>query len=149
MPTSPFLDLLASARRSAIHLEMRDVYAEHGSHGLIGEAAARGVEVRRARIVSEPLSPYRRYEHSITESVNVAAGENVRWLSRARTLDLCLPGLDFWLVDNHTLLAHHFSGEGVLVRYEIVTSPAVIKHCGNAFAAIWRRAVPHAEYHPP
>lgn len=117
-------------------------------HALIGGAVARGVVVRRARIVSEPLSPYIRFEHSVTESMNIAAGEDVRWLSRARTLDLCLPGLDFWLFDDHTIRAHHFAGDGAIVEDELVTDPTMIKHCADAFAAIWDRAIPHAEYRP-
>ncbi|MQB02458.1 MAG: hypothetical protein GEU78_19985, partial [Actinobacteria bacterium] len=106
MAVPPFPELLATASRSAIHLEMRDVYTpsdplftawqrgepvdrserEQMWRDLIGGAVARGVQLRRARVVSEPLSPYIRYEHSVTEATNVAAGEQVRWLPRSRTL---------------------------------------------------------------
>lgn len=166
MAVPPFPELLATASRSAIHLEMRDVYTPSDPYfaawqrgepldrgdreqlwrELIGGAVARGVEVRRARIVSEPLSSYIRYEHAVTEATNIAAGEEVRWLPRSRTLDMCLPGLDFWLFDDHTMRAHHFAGSGEVVGHELITDAAVIKHCAEAFETIWRRAIPHAAY---
>ena len=48
---------------------------------LIREVTGRGVPVRRARVVSEPVTDYIRFEHATTDS-NVAAGEQVRWLPR-------------------------------------------------------------------
>jgi len=90
---TPFEEALNSARRSAVHLEMRDVYLpddpdfaawragqfEPGEQwqwwvGLVRAAVARGVEIRRARVVSEPVSEYIRFEHAITADLNVAAG---------------------------------------------------------------------------
>lgn len=169
MAAPPFPELLAGASQSAIHLEMRDAYVpsdpsfiawqggppydrserEERWHRLIGDAVGRGVVVRRARIVSEPLSPYIQFEHAVTDGMNIAAGEQVRWLPRSRTLGLCLPGLDFWIFDDHTMRAHHFSGEGEIVEHELVTDPALIKHCAEAFEAIWRRAIPHKDYRAP
>ncbi|WP_317452083.1 MULTISPECIES: DUF6879 family protein [unclassified Streptomyces] len=52
-----------------------------GWHDAVRDAVARGVVVRRARIVSEPLSDYTRYESD--------------WLPRRRATDLDLPGMDF------------------------------------------------------
>ena len=57
-------------------------------HALAGGALARGVVMRRARIISEPVTPYIRYEYDVTDSMNIAAGEQVRWLPRRRT---CAP----------------------------------------------------------
>src|SRR5688572_9712861 len=103
-----FEEMLASAQQSAVHLEMRDTYVpddpsfiawqggppydrtrrEAGWHQLIGDARARGVVVRRARIVSEPVTDYIRFEHSVTDSMNIKAGELVRWLPRRQVSDL-------------------------------------------------------------
>lgn len=166
MAVPPFPELLATASRSAIHLEMRDVYTpsdplftawqrgepvdrserEQMWRDLIGGAVARGVQLRRARVVSEPLSPYIRYEQSVTEATNVAAGEQVRWLPRSRTLDLCLPGLDFWLLDDHTMRAHHFAGDGEGGRPRARHRPGSAQALPGAFEAIWQRGIPHAEY---
>src|SRR5262245_37317711 len=78
---------------------------------LVREVTARGVQVRRTRIISEPASEYIRFEHATTDS-NVTAGEQVRWLPRRRASDLALPGNDCWIVDGTTVLINHFTGDG-------------------------------------
>lgn len=169
--TSPTFDeLIATCTRSAVHLEMRDSYGvddeatdfEHwratGERDvdpasdywapwvdLIGQTRARGVTVRRARIVSEPVTEYIRYEHAGTP-VNVAAGEDVRWLPRRRASDLALPGNDFWLFDDEWIHWNHFTGDGASTGAEITHSPEAAKLCANAFEAVWERAIPHDQY---
>src|SRR5690349_17725155 len=76
---------------------------------LTTDTAARGVDLRRARIVSEPISDYIRCEYDWTFA-NIAAGEKVRWLPRRQASDLALPGNDFWLFDIQTVLLNHFDG---------------------------------------
>lgn len=166
----PIAELLDAAERSAVHLEMRDVYAVapesaqlaawrdtgrrdtdqdapywRGWTEVVRRAVARGVVVRRARIVSEPVTEYIRFEHAGTP-VNLAAGEEVRWLARRRTSDLALPGNDFWLLDGRLVRFGFFSGDGVLVGHALEDQPAVVKLCASAFEAVWERAVPHADY---
>lgn len=166
----PFPELLAGATVSAVHLEMRDSYAVDKEKGpfaewkngfrhdpqdraswwrpwldLIQEAVGRGVAVRRARIVSEPVSDYIRYEHSGTFT-NIAAGEEVRWLPRRQASDLALPGNDFWLFDGKVVRWNHFTGDGGSAGQEISTDPVVAKLCADAFEAAWVRAVPHEQY---
>jgi hypothetical protein len=114
--------------------------------GLVREHVARGVRFRRARVVSEPVSDYIRFEHEATAGHNVAAGEEVRWLPRRRASDLCLPGNDFWLFDDRLIRFHHFSGDGEIVEDELVSDPVVIRMCAAAFEAVWERAIPHADY---
>ncbi|WP_405677504.1 hypothetical protein OG292_23670 [Streptomyces sp. NBC_01511] len=97
-----FDELFRNCRSSAVHLEMRDGYMKsdpvfidwHAGrridpaerwpewHELVPEATGRGVAVRRARIVSEPVSEYIRFEYEVTEGLNISAGEKFRWLSR-------------------------------------------------------------------
>jgi hypothetical protein len=166
MTLPPFSELIAATTRSAVHLEMRDAYTpsdpefhawKQGKprtppdtpdwwHNLVREHAARGIRFRRARIVSEPVSDYIRFEHEATGWLNVAAGEEVRWLPRRRASDLCLPGNDFWLFDDRLIRFHHFSGDGEIVEDELCDDPAVIARCMTAFESIWDRAVPHADY---
>jgi hypothetical protein len=116
---------------------------------LVADLAARGVAVRRARIVSEPVSDYIEFEHHLTEA-NVAAGEDVRWLPRRMASDLLLPGNDLWLFDDEAVLFLHFDGTGELAPddEEERTEPALVKSCAAAFEAVWGRAVPHADYRP-
>ncbi|NED14378.1 DUF6879 family protein [Streptomyces sp. SID9124] len=173
MPSNvSFDDLLVSAQQSALHLEMRDAYGlgdeaadfeRWRSTGVrdvdpesaywapwvrrVRDATARGVSVRRARIVSEPVSEYIRYEHAGTV-VNIHAGEDVRWLARRRTSDLLLPGNDLWIFDGQTLLFNHFTGcsNWSDPGFELCTEPDVVKQCAAAFDAVWERAVPHNQY---
>jgi hypothetical protein len=161
----PFGELIAGTTRSAVHLEMRDSYdpdtpqyrdwlagkprpvpASQAWYDLVREHTSRGVRFRRARIVSEPVSDYIKFEHEATAGLNVAAGEDVRWLPRRRASDLCLPGNDFWLFDDSLIRFHHFDGDGRIVEDELCDDPAVIRRCSAAFEAVWERAVPHAGY---
>ncbi|MEU3652822.1 DUF6879 family protein [Streptomyces sp. NPDC032161] len=165
-----FAELLDGARESAVHLEMRDVYGVASEAGtvarwretgevdtdpdspywtpwtsLIRRTVARGVVVRRARIVSEPVSEYIRYEHAGTV-VNVAAGEEVRWLPRRQASDIALPGNDFWLIDSRLIRWNHFTGGGASAPGEISTAPDAARLCAAAFEAVWSRAVPHSDF---
>lgn len=164
---SSFPDRLRSAQHSAVHLEMRDSYTPRdptfaawrrgeavGSPDLdvhrpwvdlVRSAVARGVVVRRARIVSEPVSEYIRFEYDTTP-MNLAAGEEVRWLPRRRASDIPLPGNDFWLLDSQLARFGHFTGDGDPVGEEWTEDPAVAALCAAAFEAVWERAVPHEDY---
>ncbi|EKX63923.1 hypothetical protein Sipo8835_36915 [Streptomyces ipomoeae] len=165
-----FAALLQSAEHSAVHLEMRDVYAvgnevdafEYfkrtgesdldpdspfwmGWTPLVREAVGRGVKMRRARIVSEPVTDYIRWEIALTP-VNIAVGEEVRWLPRRLASDLALPGNDLWLIDNRRVLFHWFTGDGDWAGHEFNEDPAVVKMVSDAFEAVWERAIPHEKY---
>src|SRR5216683_1398383 len=128
--------LFRSVARSAVHLEMRDDYG--------GSSPA--FAARRARIISEPASHYIRFEYEVTPAANLAAGEHVRWLPRAKASDLALPGNDFWLFDGTSVLFNYFSGDGAQAGTELQDEPAVVKLCTSAFEAVWERAVSHGEY---
>ncbi|MFF4987743.1 DUF6879 family protein [Streptosporangium saharense] len=163
----PFPELIAGINHSAIHLEMRDAYLPDNPNFLkwketgsldhidfsawrrtISDAVARGVVFRRARIVSEPIADYIRYEYALTELYNVAAGEQVRWLPRRQASDLALPGNDFWVFDGRLIRFHHFAGDGSIVEDELCDDPAVIQLCVSAFESVWERAVDHSVYKP-
>lgn len=172
MPRSvpPFSELLAACERTAVHLELRDVYAvsdededfaawragfRHDPNDRatwwnpflegVAAAVARGVEIRRARVVSEPVTEYIRYEHASTFQ-NIAAGELVRWLPRSATNDLLLPGNDLWIFDEKLIRFGLFSGDGHFVEHVLEDEPLIVKQCAAAFEAVWARATPHAEY---
>ncbi|MFJ8434615.1 DUF6879 family protein [Kitasatospora sp. NPDC094019] len=167
-----FEQLLRSAQHSAIHLELRDTYAvpdeaqavEHFRQtgesdldpaseywqdwtAMLREATARGVVVRRARIVSEPVTLYTRYLHAMTP-VNIAIGEEVHWLPRRDASDLALPGNDFWAFDGRCARFNHFTGDGDWAneRTSYTEDASVVKLCVNAFEAVWERAIPHHRY---
>jgi hypothetical protein len=119
-----------------------------GWFDLIAAAVARGVAIRRARIVSEPVTDYVRFEYDVTPGINLAAGEQVRWLPRRHALDLLVPVSDFWLIDDCVLAWNHFAGDGSWLATEPSGDPGLAKLCGSSFEAIWDRAIPHADYQP-
>ncbi|WP_328723520.1 hypothetical protein OHT52_31130 [Streptomyces sp. NBC_00247] len=168
-PAPSFEQLLDSARHRAVHLELRDVYAVgeereaydafhrdgsvpaddsafwSGWLPLVERTVARGVKVLRARVVSEPVTGYVRFEHAITPA-NLRAGEQVRWLGRRRASALALPGNDFWLIDDQVVRWNIFSGDGHPLEPDHTDDPAAVKLCAEAFRTVWERAAPHAEY---
>ncbi|WP_329410335.1 hypothetical protein OG802_13310 [Streptomyces sp. NBC_00704] len=161
-----FEELFRDCRESAVHLEMRDAYMKSDPAyrdwladvaidpadrwgdwlALVSDATRRGVKVRRARIVSEPVSRYIRFEYEVTDGLNIAAGEDVRWLPRRRATGITLPGNDFWLFDSSLLLVNHFDGEGEWLEPSTSTDPHEVKLCADAFESVWELGVPHADY---
>ncbi|MFE4827436.1 DUF6879 family protein [Streptomyces sp. NPDC056672] len=164
-----FAELISDCHRSAVHLEMRDVYgvaseaddfAEWRARGqitpgsvarrrpwldLVRETVGRGVVMRRARIVSVPVSEYIRYEHAGTY-LNVGAGESVRWLPRRDAATLALPGADLWLFDDRLIRFGHFSGDGASAGHELCDDPAAVELCADAFESVWERGTPHERF---
>ncbi|MGH8602577.1 MAG: DUF6879 family protein [Gammaproteobacteria bacterium] len=164
--------LIATFSREALHLEMRDVYAvkdeaerfarflekgyrDHDAEAeerlpwmkIIQHATAAGKVLRRARIISEPVTDYIRYEWEGTGS-NVEAGEKIKWLPRRLASAIALPGNDFWLFDESTVVFTVFTGVGDVCERQLTTDPAVVQLCKSAFEAIWSIAIPHGEYKP-
>ncbi|MGH3310351.1 MAG: DUF6879 family protein [Streptomyces sp.] len=162
-----FKELISQAQHSAIHLEMRDMYTPQGAvfvdwqagkpieydrHldwvELVQETVNRGVDWRRLRIVSEPVTDFIRYEWETTTIVNVPAGEKVRWLPRRQVSDLLFPGNDFWVFDGRLVRFTHFAGDGSWGPHELTEDSAVAKMCTDAFNAAWERGIDHADYEP-
>ncbi len=169
-------ELFTGCHHSAAHLEMRDIYGVEGEEeqvaafratgtldladetradperswflDLVRGCKARGVTMRRARIISEPVTSYIRYEYAGTP-LNIMAGEEVRWLPRTRAARLPLPGADFWLFDQEVVVFNHFTGDGGWLGNELVTGdPGLATLCSGAFEAVWALATPHDEYDP-
>ncbi|MFB8004912.1 DUF6879 family protein [Nocardia sp. NPDC056000] len=162
--------LYASCTASTLHLELRDVYAVPDEaerisgwrYGTLDEAedrewwapwlsmtremTRRGVDMRRARVVSEPVSEYIHYEWETTR--NPEGGEQVRRLPRHRTTTLALSPVDFWLFDDRLVVFNHFDGDGRWFGNEQTRAPDVIVRCRDAFESVWRLGTPHGEYRP-
>lgn len=163
----PFSDLIAATTRSAVHLELRDTYdpdtpqyrdwlagtprpvpASLEWFHFVREHTARGVRFRRARIVSEPLSDYTRFEHEATTGLNVAAGEEVRWLPRKLARGLSVPVNDYWVFDDRLVRFGYFAGDGTYLGDELTDDPETVRTCAEAFERVWESAIPHADYRP-
>lgn len=173
--TLDFRKVLGEAQHSAVHLEMRDNYLRDGLDDpafiawrdrgltlpddedmvawreLVKEMVACGVAMRRARVVSEPITQYVRFEYEISKPHNIGSGEQLRWLPRRRASDIALPGNDFWLIDGKTVVFNHFGGYGGWAGsqdMELRTELEVAEMCSRAFEAVWERGIPHTDYNP-
>jgi hypothetical protein len=163
-----FDDLLTSFQHQTVHLETRDAYGTEielpymakwaagepdGLEWLQGwcrtlrEHRSAGRSVRRARIVSEPLSDYQRWSYSIAQPM-VDAGEDIRWVPRWRVSSLAIPGNDFYLFDDRVVVFLHYAGNGTGTAKTTSTDSADIELCRSAFDAVWKLAVPHRDYRP-
>jgi hypothetical protein len=160
--------LLTSFEHEALHLETRDAYGTtielpHMAKWAAGEPddlgwlqdwcrALRdhrlaGRSVRRARVVSEPLSDYQRWSHSIAWPM-VDAGEDIRWVPRRLVSGVAFPGNDFYLFDDRLVVFLHYAGNGTGTAKTTSTDDADIRLCRSAFDAVWKLAIPHREYRP-
>ena len=166
MPEPSFDELLAACTLTALKLEFRDQYMlddpayvawqagdvdqavrEYaGWTNTARSAAGRGVEMRRARIISEPASSYIAFEHAVTPQVNLAAGEQIRWVPRSRVSAIAVPGNDVWIFDDSTVQFILFAGDGSFVGNEVSTDSEAVKLCLAAFEAAWERGVDHEQY---
>jgi hypothetical protein len=167
-----FQQLFVTFEHTAFRLEVRDFYNVAGEQEdfrrwLAGErvdkakeavdrrswldkmraAAGEGKRVERVRVVTEPLSDYIRFEMDGTD-LNIAAGEDIRYLSRHHPIAAELPDHDFWLFDSRQLVLMYFDDQARPLPYELTTDPAtVVQHCYWRDAA-WHHAVPHEMYKP-
>jgi Family of unknown function (DUF6879) len=162
-----FGELLARGfGREAVHLEMRDSYGTvaelpHMARwaagerddlgwlqewcGTLREHMRAGRSVRRARVVSEPLSDYQRWSYSIAGPM-VEAGEDIRWVPRRLVSPVALPGNDFYLFDDRLAVFLLYAGNGLAAGRVGSADPAVLRLCRSAFEAVWELSVPHREY---
>src|SRR3984893_674682 len=113
----------------------------------VRDAVRVGKVFRRARLVSEPLSDYQRWAHSLAAPM-VDAGEDIRWVPRARVSELMFPGNDFWLFDDQLLVFMVFAGNGPPLTRPTRPDRALIARCRASFEAAWALSIPHHEYTP-
>lgn len=160
--------LLSSFERESVHLETRDAYGTEvelphmaqwaagepddlawleGWCGVLRGHVGAGRSVRRARIVSEPLSDYQRWSYSIAQPM-VDAGEDIRWVPRRRVSSIAFPGNDFYLFDDRLVVFLHYAGNGLAVDKVTSTDLADIRLCRSAFEAAWKLSIPHSDYVP-
>jgi uncharacterized protein DUF6879 len=163
--SSEFDRALAECRVSCVHWECRDVYTPTDPAFLrwlagvkpdplvdyadwidqVGAVTGRGVEVRRLRVVSEPVTDYIRFEHFVTP-MNLAAGEQVRWLPRQRAAGLLLPAVEGWVFDDQVVVVNHFTGDGDWLGEERIEDAGMAVGYREAFELAWARGVPHERY---
>lgn len=160
--------LVTGFSREIIHLETRDAYGTEaelphlaqwarGEHddlewlqgwcATLREHVAAGRRVRRARIVSEPLSDYQRWSYGIAHPM-VNAGEDIRWVPRKLVSPVALPGNDFYLFDDRLVVFLLYAGNGMGTGKVSSYDPATLQLCRSAFETVWKLSIPHRDYQP-
>jgi hypothetical protein len=161
-----FVQFARSYQHTAYRLEVRDNYADPGEAehvarflanepdddswmedwmGLILRRTLEGQHIGRVRVVSEPWSDYTRFGLNLSR-LNVAAGEDIRYMSRQRAKELELPEYDYWLLDSHKMCILRHDDRDVLLGADVITDPKIIvEHCYYRDVAK-RYATPRAQY---
>jgi hypothetical protein len=159
-------DLLRTCRSDALHLELQDAYdtpeeSEEFRRFLAGEdddyawmngwadfvvgLTHQGVAVRRARVVTVPHTDWTRWGLAVA-SVNVGAGEDVRYLPR-HLIDADALGVDdWWLLDGERVAFTLFEPGGQWAGAAVTDDPHIVGHCMDVWSRVWEQAIPHAEY---
>jgi len=108
---------------------------------LIRRLTGEGKRMERVRLVTEPLTEYSRWLLHVTQH-NVAAGEDVRYLSRSEAEQLGITyDHDYWLFDSQVAQLFNFDGSGRVVGRELVEEPATIVSYSHIRDAVWHYAV--------
>ncbi|WP_189168502.1 DUF6879 family protein [Pilimelia anulata] len=108
---------------------------------------AAGKDVKRIKVVDEPLNDYWRFTHEQTGRSN-EAGDTTRWTNRRNLADCLLPPTDFNILDEAELMLLHFDGALNPAGYSLVSEPRVVEAVTKAFRRARDVAVPHDVYRP-
>ncbi|MGW0466418.1 DUF6879 family protein [Streptomyces sp. NPDC003027] len=111
----------------------------------VQKQVAAGKRFERVRLVDEPLTEGQAFLLA-SGLGNVAAGEDIRNLTRAEAERLRLPNYDFWLFDSRTLVRFVFDEDDTTLGVIVSEDPAEVAVACQVRDAAWHHAVPTAEY---
>jgi hypothetical protein len=139
--------LLATFERTAFRLETQDAYPDDYEQadfrlflagtprrpdGLdwfrpwaeqVARQTRQGKRVSRVRVQSDPPTGYQRWERYVG-AWNIAAGEDIRYMTRAQAERTGLPlDHDWWLLDGNRVIIMRFGETGDRTSTELVTDP--------------------------
>lgn len=69
-------------------------------------------------------------------------------MPRRSVSELCIPGNDYYLLDDERVVFPHYAGSGLNTAFTTTTNPSVVEMCRDAFERVWSLAIPHSEYNP-
>lgn len=165
VPFEDITHLFAEFQHTAFRLETRRGYAtdragarfqaflrgiepkaqpEHPWNVNVREKADQGAQFSRVRIIDEPPTDGQRFLMA-TAAGNVAAGEDIRVLTRSEAVRLELPDYDLWLFDSRTLVRLHIDDEDVTTGVEVIVDPAEVLAACRARDRAWPLAAPTAQ----
>lgn len=106
----------------------------------VRRATAEGRRFARVRMLTDPLTPYLRFELAVSGR-NIDAGEEIRVIPEARARALGLPEYDFWLFDDDLAAVMHFD-EGGFTHADLVAVPYQVAPFLEIRDLAWQNAVP-------
>lgn len=108
---------------------------------LVAEHTRNGRTVQRVRILDDPPTGYQRYLLAVSHW-HTAAGERIRYISRARARKIGMPlDCDWSLFDGAKVAITRFTPEGEVSARELITGAAVSAYCSLRDVAL-RYAIP-------
>jgi hypothetical protein len=152
--------------RRAFHLEVQDSYHTPDEAGpfaaflagepddlawhrpwldLVRAVTCSGRAIDRVRVVSVPHVDYTRWGLTIAPH-NIAAGEDIRWLSRHHAEPGDLPADDFWMLDDDRVMFTVFEPNGRFAGGALTRDDRFVAYCRAVRDRLWAAAVPHDEY---
>jgi hypothetical protein len=106
---------------------------------------AQGKRFERVRLVDDPPTEGQRFLLASAPG-NVAAGEDIRNLTRSQAQQLRLPDYDFWLFDSAILARFAFDDEDTTLGVYVTEDPAEVLAACQARDAAWHHAVRTEEF---
>ncbi|MEV7401754.1 DUF6879 family protein [Streptomyces sp. NPDC091267] len=103
------------------------------------EQVALGKRFERVRILDEPPTAGQLYLLDNGRR-NVAAGENIRVMSRSLAQEHRLPDEDFWIFDSRVVALLHFDSDDEMTRVELITNPVDVVRYAQVREAAWHFA---------
>ncbi|MEU3652928.1 DUF6879 family protein [Streptomyces sp. NPDC032161] len=111
----------------------------------VTEQTARGKRFERVRIVDAPPTEGQRFLLA-SGLGNVAAGEDIRNLSRADAVRFGLPDWDFWLFDSRTLVRFVFDEHDTTLGVIVSEDPAEVVAACQVRDTAWHHATRTADF---
>ncbi|MGH3981983.1 MAG: DUF6879 family protein [Pseudonocardiaceae bacterium] len=112
---------------------------------MVRSARIEGRTYSRARVVSVPLTDYSRFGLWASQ-FTVAAGENIRYLTRNQAQEIRLPNHDYWLFDSRKLMRVHFDENDRFLGGEVIDDSAEIVQHNYWRDAAWHHAVERDDF---
>ncbi|MEU1408862.1 DUF6879 family protein [Streptomyces sp. NPDC005728] len=109
------------------------------------EQTAAGKRFERVRLVDDPPTDGQQFLLASAPG-NVAAGEDIRNLTRAQAEQLRLPDCDFWLFDSRLVARFAFDEDDTTLGVYVTEDPAEVLAACQARDAAWHHAVPTQEF---
>lgn len=111
----------------------------------VAEQTTAGKHFARVRLVDDPSTDGQRFLLASAPG-NVAAGEDIRNLTRAQAEQLRLPDYDFWLFDSKVLARFAFDEDDTTLGVYVTEDPAEVLAACQTRDAAWHHAMPTREF---